>query len=63
MLAFKNDLLNAQKARKLPGFQRNFAAFFVLNFCLREFPLSAIANLFEFRCLTNSVLVVPVLIY
>ena len=31
-------------------FQGNFAASFVLNFCLREFLLSADANLFELRC-------------
>ena len=28
----------------------NFAPSFVLNFRLRELPLYAIANLFEFRC-------------
>ena len=31
-------------------FQGNFAASFVLNFCLREFLLSACANRFELRC-------------
>ena len=31
-------------------FQGNFAASFVLNFCLREFHLSAFANRFELRC-------------
>ena len=31
-------------------FQGNFAASFVLNFCLREFLLSTDANLFELRC-------------
>ena len=31
-------------------FQGNFAASFVLNFCLREFLLSAFANRFESRC-------------
>ena len=31
-------------------FQGNFAASFVLNFCLREFLLSAFANRFELRC-------------
>ena len=50
MFAHKNHFWNAQQARQLPGFQRNFAAFIVLNFCSREFPLSTIANLFEFRC-------------
>ena len=31
-------------------FQGNFAASFVLNFCLREFLLSVFANRFELRC-------------
>ena len=31
-------------------FQGNFAASFVLKFCLREFLLSAFANRFELRC-------------
>ena len=31
-------------------FQGNFAASFVLNFCLREFLLSAFANRFELWC-------------
>ena len=31
-------------------FQGNFAAMFVLNYWLREFPLSALANRFELRC-------------
>ena len=31
-------------------FQGNFAASFVLNFCRREFLLSAFANRFELRC-------------
>ena len=31
-------------------FQGNFVASFVLNFCLREFLLSADANRFELRC-------------
>ena len=31
-------------------FQGNFAASFVLNFCLREFLLSAFANRFELMC-------------
>ena len=31
-------------------FQGNFAASFVFNFCLKEFLLSAFANLFELRC-------------
>ena len=31
-------------------FQGNFAAIFVLNYWLREFPLSAFANHFESRC-------------
>ena len=28
----------------------HFAGLFVFNYWLREFPLSAVANLFEFRC-------------
>ena len=32
------------------GFKETFAALFVLNCWLREFPLSAIANRFELRC-------------
>ena len=31
-------------------FQGNFASSFVLNFCLKEFLLSAFANRFELRC-------------
>ena len=31
-------------------FQGNFAVMFVLNYWLREFPLSVFANRFEFRC-------------
>ena len=31
-------------------FQGNFASSFVLNFCLREFLLSAFTNRFELRC-------------
>ena len=31
-------------------FQGNFATVFVFNYWLREFPLSAFANLFELRC-------------
>ena len=31
-------------------FQGNFAASFVLNFCLKEFLLSTFANRFELRC-------------
>ena len=31
-------------------FEGNFAATFVLNYCFREFLLSAFANRFEFRC-------------
>ena len=31
-------------------FQGNFAASFVLNFCMREFLLSEFANRFELRC-------------
>ena len=32
------------------GFTETFVALFVLNYWLREFPLSAIANRFEFLC-------------
>ena len=32
------------------GFRETFAALLVLNFWLREFPLSAATNCFEFRC-------------
>ena len=32
------------------GFRANFAALFILNFWLREFPLSAVANSFESQC-------------
>ena len=35
-------------------FEGNFAASFVLNFCLREFLLSAFANRFELRCETKA---------
>ena len=39
------------RAMDLPyWFQGNFAASSVLNFCLREFLLSAFANCFELRC-------------
>ena len=31
-------------------FQGNFASSFVLNFCLREYLLSAFTNRFELRC-------------
>ena len=38
-------------SKSLPyWFLGNFAAMFVLNYWLREFPLSAIANRFEWRC-------------
>ena len=49
VFALKNHFWNAQQARQLPGFHKKFAALFGLNFCSSEFPLSAIANLFEFR--------------
>ena len=37
-------------------FQGNFAASSVLNFCLREFLLSAFANRFELRCETKRLM-------
>ena len=46
----KTSFWNAQQANYLPGSQINFAALFVLNYWLREFPLSAIENRFESRC-------------
>ena len=50
MPSLKN-LLSPAPNESLPyWFQGNFAASFVLNFCLREFLLSADANLFELRC-------------
>ena len=56
MFALKSHLWNAQQARWVPGFQRNFAALFVLSFCSRECPLFAIANFFEFRCQQKQLL-------
>ena len=36
------------------GFRATFAALFVLNYWLREFLLSAIANRFELRCQSKA---------
>ena len=36
------------------GFKETFAALFVLNCWLREFPLSAIASRVELRCQSNT---------
>ena len=45
------NLPSAAPNESLPcWFQGNFAASFVLNFCLREFLLSAFANRLELRC-------------
>ena len=50
MPALKN-LPSSASNESLPyWFQGNFAASFVLSFCLREFLLSAFANRFELRC-------------
>ena len=38
------------------GLRETLRLYFVLNFCLREFPLSAVANLFEFRCQQKQLL-------
>ena len=48
--SFKSHFWNEQQASLLPGFQRNFAALFVLNYWFRQFPLSAIVNVFDFSC-------------
>ena len=46
-----NNLPSPAPKESLPyWFQGNFAASSVLNFCLREFLLSAFANRFELRC-------------
>ena len=55
---FRNKDLTSLKNVPLPApikslpywFQGDFAAVFVLNYWLREFPLSAFANRFELRC-------------
>ena len=36
------------------GFKEIFAAFFVSNYWLREFPSSAIVNQFELRCQSKA---------
>ena len=59
MFAFKTIPRMHNKREKLPGFQRNFAALFVLNYWLREFPLSAIANLFELKCQQKQLVLYP----
>ena len=40
-------------------FQGNFAASSVLNFCLREFLLSAFTNRFELRCEPKRLMLLP----
>ena len=45
------SICRLHKARVCPtGFGASFAAMFVLNYWLREFPLSVVANRFELRC-------------
>ena len=45
------------KARVCPtSFGTTFAAILALIYCLREFPLSSIANRFEFRCQLKQLL-------
>ena len=59
---FRNKHIPSLKNLPLPApneslpywFQRNFAASFVLNFCLREFLSSAFANRIELRCETKT---------
>ena len=36
------------------GFRATFAALFLLNFCLRELPLSSFANRFELQCQSRA---------
>ena len=48
--SLKNVPSPAPNKSSLYWFQSNFTASFVLNFCLREFLLSEIANRFELRC-------------
>ena len=48
--SLKNLPSPAPNESLLYWFQGNFAASFVLKFCLREFLLSAFANRFELRC-------------
>ena len=48
--SLKNLPSPAQNVSSPYWFQGNFAASFALNFCLREFLLSAFANRFELRC-------------
>ena len=52
--SLKNFPSPAPNDSLLYWFQGNFAASFVLNFCLREFLLSACANHFELRCETKA---------
>ena len=50
--SLKKTSLRRHQVRILPHywFQGNFAATFVLNYRLRELPLSAVTNRFELRC-------------
>ena len=48
--SLKNPPLPTPNESLTYGFHGNFVASFVLNFCLREFLLSAFANRFELRC-------------
>ena len=50
-ITFLKNLPSPTPNESLPyWFQGNFAASSVLNFCFREFLLSAFANRFELRC-------------
>ena len=50
--SFKNHM---HKARVCPtGVGATFAACFDMNYWLREFPLSTIANRFELRCQSKA---------
>ena len=53
MISLKNYLSPAQDDSLPYCFQSNFHGF-VLNYWLREFPLSANANRFELRCQSNA---------
>ena len=48
--SLKNLLLPAPSEGLPYWFQGNFAAMFVPNYWLKEFPLSSFANLFQLRC-------------
>ena len=50
MTFLKNHLSRAQRDKFHCHFQDDFSGFFVLNYWLREFPWSVIANCFELRC-------------